>query len=143
MFWLKKLLLSHVNNVALEVFNFDKLNFSKTTVWHKANVKQIDIKLLSKKTGRKTFFLSENPKTIYKTFLGFFHHSHPRIQWMLIFANVICCSRLLSERDFTQSVRGLGPNHTKADCSHEASEYRCSMDIKVSEATYNCKIGFT
>ena len=41
------------------------------------------------------------------------------------------------------SVQGLWPNHTKADCSHEASEYRCSMDIKVSEATYNCKIGFT
>ena len=29
---IKKVLFSHVNNVALEVFNFEKLNFSKTTV---------------------------------------------------------------------------------------------------------------
>ena len=31
---IKKVLFSHVNNVALEVFNFEKLNFSKTTVAH-------------------------------------------------------------------------------------------------------------
>ena len=48
----------------------------------------------------------------------------------------------MSERDFTQSVRGLGPNHIKADCSHEARRYRHSTDIEVSEASYNCKIGF-
>ena len=29
---IKKLLLCHVNNVVLEVFNFEKSNFSKTTV---------------------------------------------------------------------------------------------------------------
>ena len=31
---IKKVLFSHVNNVALEVFNFEKLNFSKITVAH-------------------------------------------------------------------------------------------------------------
>ena len=29
---IEKILFSHVNNVALEVFNFEKLNFSKRTV---------------------------------------------------------------------------------------------------------------
>ena len=49
---------------------------------------------------------------------------------------------LMSESDFIRSVRELGSNHIKADCSHEASGYRRSMDIEVSEATYNCKTGF-
>ena len=40
----------------------------------------------------------------------------------------------MSGRDFTRSVRGLGPNHKKADCSHVAGEYRRSTDIEMSEA---------
>ena len=48
----------------------------------------------------------------------------------------------MSERDFTRSVRGLGPNHKKADCNHGARIYRRLTDIEVSEATNNCRIGF-
>ena len=33
---IKKSLFSHVNNVALEIFNFEKMNFSKTTVVYRA-----------------------------------------------------------------------------------------------------------
>ena len=49
---------------------------------------------------------------------------------------------LMSERGFTRSVPGLGPNHVKADCRDEAIGYKRLTDIEVSEATYNCKLEF-
>ena len=96
MFWL---LFCCINNVASEVFNFEKLNFSKTTVvyWNilvtfsaiktqeistdwKCRLhleKQFNIKLLSKKTGRKTFSSFRNSQNHPKILLGLFSPESP------------------------------------------------------------------
>ena len=90
---------SCVNNVALEVFNFEKLNFSKNSVAygvflqlkHRRSVLTENADYIwkynllqnfwVKKLEEKLFPFSENPKTILKTFLGFFHKNQPYHIW--------------------------------------------------------------
>ena len=92
---IKKPLFSHVNNVAWEVFNFEKLNFSKTTVaywtfqWYFLHLKlsrsllteNVDYIWKQKLTEnfwvkRNFFFFQKIPKTSKKPSWAFFHQNH-------------------------------------------------------------------